>query len=99
MITAKRQRRAQGSCWPCKQRCVKCDRVRRSVPDAAGALCRVPNAIQQDILNQLDSTYRTPRFNPLLGIRAALEDLWCSQRQEGDWGDIFSRLGNHVLVL
>lgn len=98
-MTAKRQRTVQGSCWPCKQRRVKCDRVRRSVSDAAGALYRVPNAIQQDILNQLDSTYRTLRFNSMLSIRAALEDLWCSQRQEGDWGDVLSRLGNHVLVL
>ena len=99
-MTAKRQRTAQGSCWPGKQRRVKCDGVRRSVPEAAGALCRVPNAIQQDILNQLDSTYRTLRFfNSMLSIRAALEDLWCSQRQEGDWGDVLSRLGNHVLVL
>jgi hypothetical protein len=54
---------------------------------------------QQDMLEKLDSIYRTLRFNSLLSIRAALEDFWSSQRQEGDWGDMFTSLGNHVLVL
>ncbi|KAJ5611076.1 Zn(II)2Cys6 transcription factor [Penicillium lagena] len=54
---------------------------------------------QRDMLDKLDSIYRTLRFNSLLSIRAALEDLWSSQRQEGDWRDMFTGLGNHVLVL
>lgn len=54
---------------------------------------------QQDILDTLDSIYLRLRFNSLLSIRAALEDLWSSQRQEGGWGDMFTCLGNHVLVL
>ncbi|KAJ5678575.1 Zn(II)2Cys6 transcription factor [Penicillium maclennaniae] len=54
---------------------------------------------QQDILDTLDSIYLRLRFNSLLSIRAALEDLWSSRRQEGDWRDMFTCLGNHILVL
>lgn len=54
---------------------------------------------QSHILSKLDSIFRTIRFNSLLSIRAALEELWSSDRQEGDWKVLFSSLGRDVLVL
>jgi hypothetical protein len=54
---------------------------------------------QKDILGKIDCIYRTIRFNSLLSIRAALEGLWQSEKQEGTWADMFTSLGRDVLVL
>lgn len=54
---------------------------------------------QTQVLEKLDFIFRKLRFNSLLSIRAALEELWSSDRQEGDWKDLFSCLGRDVLVL
>lgn len=56
-------------------------------------------AHQSHILDQLDCIFRKLRFNSLLSIRAALEELWISDRQEGNWKDLFISLGRDVLVL
>lgn len=54
---------------------------------------------QMDILGKIDCIYRTIRFSSLLSIRAALEDLWKSEKQDGTWADLFTSLGRDVLVL
>ncbi|KAL4995050.1 fungal-specific transcription factor domain-containing protein [Aspergillus recurvatus] len=54
---------------------------------------------QRFIVHKLDDIYQTLRFDSLLSIRAALEDLWLSPQHGGSWADMFSRLGQDVLVL
>lgn len=54
---------------------------------------------QSFVLNKLDTIYATLRFNSLLSIRAALEDLWASPAHDGHWSDMFTSLGRDVLVL
>ncbi|KAF9888173.1 hypothetical protein FE257_009168 [Aspergillus nanangensis] len=54
---------------------------------------------QSFVLNKLDAIYQTLRFNSILPIRAALEDLWTCPSQCGQWSDMFSCLGQDVLVL
>ena len=54
---------------------------------------------QKDVLEKLDCIFRTLRFNSLLSIRAALEELWQSEKQEGSWGGMFTSLRRDVLVL
>lgn len=51
------------------------------------------------VLERLDSIYKYLRFNSVLLVRAALEDLWKSPRHNGDWWDMFRSLGEHVLVI
>jgi hypothetical protein len=51
------------------------------------------------ILQKMDDIYETLRFDSLLSIRAALEELWLSPQHEGSWAQMFSRLGQDVLVL
>ncbi|KAL5047925.1 hypothetical protein BDW71DRAFT_213756 [Aspergillus fruticulosus] len=54
---------------------------------------------QRFILRKLDDIYQTLRFDPLLSIRAALEELWLSPQHEDSWAHMFSLLGQDVLVL
>ncbi|KAF7515947.1 hypothetical protein PCG10_002673 [Penicillium crustosum] len=54
---------------------------------------------QTFVSERLDSIYKYLRFNSVLLVRAALEDLWKSPRHNGDWWDMFRSLGDHVLVI
>ncbi|CAG7992114.1 unnamed protein product [Penicillium nalgiovense] len=54
---------------------------------------------QAFVLERLDSIYKYLRFNCVLLVRAALEDLWKSPRHDGDWWGMFRSLGRHVLVI
>ncbi|CAG8186286.1 unnamed protein product [Penicillium nalgiovense] len=54
---------------------------------------------QAFVLERLDSIYKYLRFNCVMLVRAALEDLWKSPRHDGDWWGMFRSLGRHVLVI
>lgn len=54
---------------------------------------------QAFVLERLDSIYKYLRFNSVLLVRTALEELWKSPRHNGDWWDMFRSLGEHVLVI
>ncbi|KAJ5124330.1 uncharacterized protein N7515_008155 [Penicillium bovifimosum] len=54
---------------------------------------------QEFVLERFDAIYRYLRFNSVLLVRSALEDLWRSPRHDGSWWDMFSTLGEHVLVI
>ncbi|KAJ5154464.1 Protein of unknown function DUF3468 [Penicillium coprophilum] len=54
---------------------------------------------QAFVLERLDFIYKYLRFNAVLLVRTALEDLWKSPRHNGDWCDMFRSLGEHVLVI
>lgn len=53
---------------------------------------------QELVLERLGAIYRTIRFGSVLSVRAALEDMWMSPRED-DWRHMFSSLGEAVLVL
>ncbi|KAJ5455140.1 Protein of unknown function DUF3468 [Penicillium sp. IBT 31633x] len=54
---------------------------------------------QEFVLERFDSIYQYLRFNSVLLVRAALEELWKSPRHDGNWWDMFRSLGEHVLVI
>jgi hypothetical protein len=54
---------------------------------------------QEFVLESFDAIYQYLRFNSVLLVRSALEDLWKSPRHDGNWWDMFSTLGEHVLVI
>jgi hypothetical protein len=54
---------------------------------------------QAFVLERRDFIDKYLRFNSVLLVRAALEDLWKSPRHNGNWWDMFISLGEHVLVI
>jgi hypothetical protein len=54
---------------------------------------------QEFVLERLCLIHRCLRFNSVLLVRIALEDLWTSPRHNGDWWDMFKSLGEDVLVI
>ena len=78
-MTPKRQRTVQGSCWPCKQRRVKCDlcrpRCRRCI--LSGAECSFDKILVRWNARPTKSapiSYQTPNSPPKLSVPKRLFD-------------------------